>query len=451
MIFDTLTNFVAQLNTGKSKAARDEFTFTTLSQLEAEAMYRADWVSRKAVDAPVDDMLRQGRDVKADAKTIEALEAAHKRHEVEEKIETVLKWSRLYGGAGILIGDGSPDMREPLNLETIKKGGLKYLTVLDRFSLKELSLQRDATKPDFLKPTMYQVSGTDGIAPEVHPSRVIRVIHGKVPGIRTARADEWGDSLLQVIRSAVHHFALATQGTAELIHEAKIDVIKLKGLSDVLSKQNGVDNLVKRFTNASMLKSINNTLLLEVGDEWDRKQTSFAALPDLIKTYMQIVAGATDIPATRLAGMAPGGLNASGDGDARNYYDMLAAMQKRIVRPLYERLDMILLRDETGSVPKDFTFEFKPLWQPTAKERAETEKLEAEISEIHLRTGLLPEDLLAKGLANRLLESGYYPGVEEELAAVQSAANVAREDEDEAENDNASGAGSDRQRRSGTR
>lgn len=449
---DTLTNFVAQLNSGKSKAAQDQFVFSPISQGEVEAMYRADWVSRKAVDAPVEDCLRQGREVKADARVIAALEAAYKRHEVEEKIDLALKWSRLYGGSGILIGDGSADFRQPLNVEAIKKGGIRYLTVLDRWSLKEQDRVRDATSPDFLKPSSFQLSGVEGPAVEVHPSRIIRIVHAKVPGVRTARADEWGDSLLQIIRSAVHHFALATQGTAELIHEAKIDVIKLKGLSDALSKPNGVDLLVKRFTNAAMLKSINNTLVLETGDEWDRKTTAFTGLPDLISTYLQIVAGATDIPVTRLAGTSPKGLNSTGDGDARNYYDMLASMQKRIVRPIYEALDAILLRDETGSAPPaDMTFEFRPLWQPTAKERAETEKLEAETTAAHLATGLLPEDLLARGLANRLLESGFYPGVEDELAAVQSAANVASEDPDAEADGGPTGSGSDRNRRSGTR
>jgi hypothetical protein len=97
------------------------------------------------------------------------------------------------------------------------------------------------------------------------------------------------------------------------------------------------------------------------------------------------------------------------------------------------------------------TFEFRPLWQPTAKERAETEKIEAETTEAHLRTGLLPEDLLARGLANRLLESGFYPGVEDELAAVQFAANVARENEDTPEDDGPNGSGSDRNNRGGSR
>ena len=69
-IGDTLTNLVAHLATGKSKAAADRVGFRTLDDAELEAMYRGDWVARKAVDIPVNDMLRPWRSWQASADQI---------------------------------------------------------------------------------------------------------------------------------------------------------------------------------------------------------------------------------------------------------------------------------------------------------------------------------------------------------------------------------------------
>jgi len=41
---------------------------------------------------------------------------------------------------------------------------------------------------------------------------------------------------------------------------------------------------------------------------------------------MQLASGAADIPMTRLLGQSPAGMNATGDGDMRNYYDRIEAI-----------------------------------------------------------------------------------------------------------------------------
>ena len=441
-IGDTLTNLVAHLATGKSKAAADRFGFRTLDDAELEAMYRGDWVARKAVDIPVNDMLRPWRSWQASADQITAIEAAEKRHDVRRKIARALRWARLYGGAAIIIGDGSPNPELPLAPETIKKGGLKYLTVLPRRNVTTTDIELDPANPYFGEPKSYQISGVTGTIVTIHPSRVIRILGNEAPGIENEQARQgWADSVLQAIYDALHHVALASGAGAEMIHEAKLDIISVPDLGAMLSTPEGTNSLTRRFQNANMLKSINNMLLLDQNEKYDRKQTSFAGVTDVVRMYLQIVAGATDIPATRLLGQTPGGLNASGDSDTRNYYDMLDGQRHDVLRPILERLDPILWRDQTGAIPADAWFEFGPLWQPTAQEKATTAKTKAETTKLYHDMGLIPDDFLAIGVANQLIEDGVYPGAEEQLATVRSAANGL--EQDEAENDNAGPAGAD--------
>ncbi|MBE7201766.1 MAG: DUF1073 domain-containing protein [Parafilimonas terrae] len=56
--------------------------------------------------------------------------------------------------------------------------------------------------------------------------------------------------------------------------------------------------------------------------------------------------------------------------DTRNTYNMVSARQELDLRPQLERLDRFSLRS-AGVDPDALTFEFRPLWQLSAAEKAE--------------------------------------------------------------------------------
>lgn len=432
-MYDSLVNFVAQIGIGKAKTAHDRVAVPMLPDDQLDALYRGDWLGRKIIDVPVRDMLRPWRAWQASASQIEVIEAAERRHGIRAKLALALRAARLYGGAAILIGDGASNPSVPLVPERIGKGGLKYVAVVPRRLLGASDIDHDPASLLYMQPKSYTMSTRSGtLASGIHPSRVIRFIGAERLDFDLS-TDGWGDSALLSIYDAIHHAALTQAGIAELVHEAKIDVISIPDLGSHLSTESGVSMLVKRFAHANTLKSINNMLLLSADEKWDRKQTSFAGLTDVLDRYLQIVAGASDIPATRLLGTQAKGLNASGDGDLTNYYDMLAGMRDDILGPALDRLDAILWRDATGSVPADVYPEWRPYWQMSEKERSEVSKRKADTSKVYYDMGLLPDDALAKGVANQLIEDAVYPGIEAELAAVQSAG--AREGEEGDETD----------------
>ncbi len=187
-------------------------------------------------------------------------------------------------------------------------------------------------------------AGQGGV--RLHPSRVVRLPGAELPdGIGT---DGWGDSVLQAVMDAIRHAGLAAQGVATLIHEAKLDVIRIPQLTQSLAQADYAKRLVERFTLANTMKGLVNALVIDKEEEWDRKQLSFAQLPEIMQQYLQIAAGAADIPATRLLGQAPAGLNATGEGDIRNYYDRIAAEQRVTLGPALRRLDEALILSALG-------------------------------------------------------------------------------------------------------
>ena len=412
---DSLTNLVAQLGTGKSKLAQDGFVSREMNPVELVAMYRSDWLARKIVDIPVFDMLRSWREWQADADTVQAIEDAEDRHQVRDKLSVALRMARLFGGSGVILGADVARPEMPLNINAVGRGGLKYITVVPRDHLQVTQIDRDPASPTFGTPLFYSLSSQTTGSVQIHPSRVLRFIGSDRLDIMT-NPDGWGDSTLASIYDAIHHAALTQTGIAELVHEAKVDVIHIPDLNTLASTAQGEAQLAKRFTVANSMKSLNNMLLLGADEVWERKQTSFAGLPDILDRYLQIVSGASDIPHTRLLGMATKGLNNAGEGDLRNYYDMLAAQRQMNLGSNLQRLDDLLVRDALGTVPKDVFAEWHPMWQLSEVEKADIGYKKAQTAQIYINAAIMDEGQLSEGIVNSLIEDGTYPGLTLEAA-----------------------------------
>ena len=130
-------------------------------------------------------------------------------------------------------------------------------------------------------------------------------------GAQFDRVSAWSDSVLQTLYDAIHAVALTTTGATSLMHEAKVDVVTVPNLSEHLSSAATTAQLSARFAYAAAMKSINNLLLLGDGETWARQKIDFGGLPELVRTFLQVAAGAADIPVTRLLGQSPSGMSAS--------------------------------------------------------------------------------------------------------------------------------------------
>lgn len=419
-VLDTLANVVSGLGTSKDKRFHDRFAFVPHDRGELDAAYRGDWLSRKIVDIPPHDMTREWRDWKADKPDILKIETEEKRLGLRHKVRDALLYARMYGGAALMIGfgDKTPESPAPAN---VGREGIKYIHAVNRHEVTPGKVITDVMSPWFGEPEYWQVHSESLGAVRVHPSRVI-AFQGARRLDRDVNAEWWGDSVLEAVYDAVHHAALSNAGIAGLIHEAKLDVIKIPNLSQNLSTEEYANKLVKRFTLANQMKSLVNALVMDSEEEWQQKQLSFANLPETMREFLNVVAGAADIPATRLLGQSPGGLNATGESDLRNYYDRISGDQNVDLTPALSRLDDALIASALGTRPDGIWFEWASLWQQSDKDEAETAKLKAETTAIYQKTALVPDEALAKGVQNQLIEDGTYPGLED--AIEESAAEL---------------------------
>lgn len=410
---DRLVNLISAMGTAKDKAGASRYFVVEMDQQQALAAYRADWIARKVVDIPAFDMVREGRDWKTDTRKIEALEAEERRLQLWPKLAKALKLARLYGGAAIIIGIEGDDPSQPLNPAAIGKGGLSYIHVASRYEINPGDINRDAATPDWGEPLYYNINSAGRGNVRIHPSRVIRFIGAEVPDI--AMQNGWGDSVLLAIDEAVKNAGLATNGIAALIAEAKVDVYKIPNFMKNVGDEAYRQKVIDRISLANQGKSINNGLLMDAEEDYIQKQVRFAQLPEILQLYLQIAAGAADIPATRLLGQSPAGMNSTGESDLRNYYDRLSAEQNVNLRPRLEKLDEVLIRSALGQRPGEVHFEFASLWQISEKEKGEIFSLKAAAARALAGAAagpVLPVNALSDALVTTFTEDGSLPGLE---------------------------------------
>lgn len=408
---DRLANLVSGLGGPRDKSTGNLHVHVPRARAELDAAYRDNWLARKVVDIVPFDMLREWRAWQAPPEVAAALAASEARLALRERLLQALRLARLHGGAALLIGDGAPDPARALDPETIGQGGLRYLHVLPRAAIQPGPVERDPLSAWFGEPRGYTVAGGQA----VHPSRVVRLLGAALPD--DAVGDGWGDSVLQALLEAIDQATAAAAHIAAMLPEAKQDVISVPGLSQHLSTEDGTRLVTERFAYAARMKGLFGMLLLEgdgrspEGERYQQKQLDFSGLPEVARLFLQVAAGAADIPVTRLLGQSPAGLNATGESDTRNYHDHVAARQTVELTPAIARLDRLLIRDALGRDEPSLRYAWRPLAQASEREKAEVGRLKAETAAMLAREGVVPMDVLARGIEGWLSAADLFPGI----------------------------------------
>jgi phage-related protein (TIGR01555 family) len=378
---DSFTNFAAKVGIGtENLSSGSTYGFNPISRNRQllEWMYRGSWIVGRVVDAVAEDMTRAGTDIVgiSDPDQIEMIKKGMSRLRIDASIADIVRWARLYGGAiGVHLVDGQ-DVSTPLRIDTVGKGKYRGLLVLDRWMVTP-SLDDLVTDlgPDLGYPKFYTVTtGAPALSNQrIHHSRVIRLEGDPLPHWQRIAENGWGMSVVERLYDRLTAFDSTTQGTAQLVYRAHLRVIQIENLRDILAAGGPAEEaLVKQMQMIRLYQSNEGVTLLDAKDQFNAHNYTFSGLSDVMTQFAQQVAGATKIPLVRLLGQSPGGLNATGESDIRNYYDDIDQQREYKLRTGFDTLAGLLYRSEIGGEPPNgYGFDFNPLWQMSDKERAE--------------------------------------------------------------------------------
>lgn len=417
---DTLTSLIA--GTGdpmRDKLASAAYTQTYLNDAALLTAYNSAWMIKKAVDIPVQDATRKWRTWQGEAEDGTAMANTEKQFDVRRKVRQAKILARLYGGAAIVIGDGTDDFEKPLEVDRIQRGGLKYLTVMPRLDLHAGQINRDPASPLFGCPDRYRFSGGHNVgAVNFHPTR-LAIFEGSEcvdPWRKVGPNRGWGDSVIMAIFEAMKQGDATLANVASLIFEANVDVIKIPNLMEMANDPEYEKKFLKRTTLVAASKGINRTLVMDAQEEYERKSANFSGLDKIIDQMLRVCAGAADIPMTRFMAQSPAGLSATGDGDMRNYYDKVQTIQETELEPAMALLDRALVRTTFGAEPEGLSGLWSPLEQMSEKDQAEIGAKHAETASKLIMSGIYDAAEMEEALTPVFTEIGVYPN----LAAIMA-------------------------------
>lgn len=387
IIGDGLTNLATGLGTSQSKTSHAFWDFEGLisNWQQYEAAYQSSWLARNIIDTIPADITREWREIKCNA--ADDIRIEEDRVGVVTAFRDALRWARLYGGAGIVMITDQP-LDRPLNVERIRKGSLKRLVVLDRFYLAGNGVQivDDVLNENFMLPSSYFLANAHDCT--IDPSHVIRLSGEPLPPRMRFMNQGWGDSSLRIAMQPIKELLSAIGGVGESLQEFNVDVVTRDGLfTDLATDQN--EAIRKRFEQFRLMKSIIHLAVLDGSEHLDRKSLTYAGIDTLLEKQMQMISGATHTPMTKLFGMSPGGLNATGDSDLRNYNDHLRSLQNESLNPALAKFDEVLVRSAIGSFPDDFNYEWKPLTTPDPARDAQVLQTKAQSYVTLIESGVI--------------------------------------------------------------
>ena len=147
------------------------------------------------------------------------------------------------------------------------------------------------------------------------------------------------------------------------------------------------------------------------GEDYDFKTFSMAGVKDVLDSTCNMLSAVTEIPQTILFGRSPAGMNATGENDMENYYNMVENIQKQNMKKNSRTVIDLILRQGRleGKIPEEpkYKVKFAALWSLSDTEKAnvdktkaDTEYTKAQTSQIYMDSNVLDPSEVRKSLAS---------------------------------------------------
>lgn len=425
LTMDAFSNVLARLGNGTPNLMEGtNYNLTRLTQNYQlmNTLYREHWIIRKIIDTIPEDMTRNWITITTQLPPdeIRKLDKLWRVRRVRQKILTGLKWGRLYGGAvGLIMIEGHDDiLDQPLNFDTIMPGAFKGLMILDRWSgvYPSPELVRNIDDTEFGLPDSYQVTLEEGQTMNVHHSRILRFVGRELPYWEKLAEVYWGASEVEVVFDELKKRDNTSWNIAQLIFLANLRVMKSEDLGEMLAigdtkLQSDIYNTLQA---QNWLMSNMGLHLIGKNDEFQTHQYTFTGLNDIYESFMMDIAGASQIPVTKLFGRSPAGLNATGESDMQNYYEIVQQQQESTLGPILDKLLPIMCMSEFGAIPDDIDYTFNPIRTPDDEEVADlADKKTKSIIEVY-NAGLISQKVALKELKQLSESTGMYSNITDE-------------------------------------
>ena len=423
---DAFTNVLARLGAGTPNLLEGtEYSLQRLSRdfNQLNALYRESWIIRRIIDVIPSDMLKNWITITSgiDPDVEKKLSISLRRTQLIDKLKRGMQWGRLYGGAlGVmLVKHQGYNLSQPLRLDWIMPGDFAGLLIFDRWNGVNPSneLIEDISDPDYGYPKYYTVTDpAGGGSVKIHHSRVIRFTGNTLPFWEEIAEMQWGASVVESVFDELKKRDNVSWNIAQLTFMANIRVLKMQDLGQLLAATDSESQaeLLRTLEAQNMLLNNMGMQVMDAADGLETHQYTFGGLADCYQQFIMDISGAAEIPVTKLFGRSPSGLNATGESDLQNYYDMIAEKQEAVLRPILNKVLPPFIISTIGSLPKDFDFDFDPVAEPSDKERADLAKCGTDNVVAAYNAGLISQRTALQELKQQSERTGVWTNITDE-------------------------------------
>lgn len=376
---------------------------------EYTRLYNTSWEVRKIVDIPIDDAFRTPKEyIGIPQDVIDVLEDAYLKFNVTKQLKRALKQERLYGGAVILpILRTNEDLSVPLDLSTVEQGDLLGFNVIDVSRLSRVDWDNDPFKAGYdrcegLTINGQQVAYNRMIVFDGDP--IVGYANNTLTGMQGYNPCGFGESKITTLYDLLIKSLGTQQAAYHLVNMSSVLLMTVENLrslqatgSPALDKINEIVEQVNMYRGA----------VLDGKDaKIEQHSASFGSVPELVLTFCQLLSAASDIPATRFLGQAPGGLNATGESDTRNYYDMVDGLRNgKIAEAEYRIIDLIGASTygatRWADISRSLELKYRSLWSLTEAEQATIDGGYSTLLQGLYTAGIISADDVVKELNTR--------------------------------------------------
>lgn len=439
---DAFQNQMARLGFGQPNLNEGaDYPLTRMSQNYNlfTSLYRSSWIVRKIVDVFPSDMVKNWIKFNSslDPEKISKINSVIRKTKTKEKIKEGLRWARLYGGAaGLILIDGDEDLSEPLDYDAIMLDDYKGLLIFDRWNgiYPDIELEDDISDEEYGYPKYYSISLSEANnnlmlsynkqdLVKVHHSRIVRFNGRDLPLWERQAEMFWGESEIEIVFEELKKRDNTSANIASLIFLANIRVLKMNDLGQLLgaSTQKAQENLYKVLQAQNQLMSNMGIYVMDKDDDFGSEQYSFGGLNDIYESFMLDIAGACEMPVTKLFGREPAGFNSTGESDLTQYYDTLEEKQETYLQPIIDKLLPIIFMSTLGAIPEDLDWEFNPCMNVNSKDLANLAQSMASPIFEAFNAGLITKEIALKELKQQNEKTGMWSNITDE--DIESAKN----------------------------
>lgn len=377
---------------------------TEMPMAQIDALYEQDAIFARVIDTMPDDGTRRWIKVLPkgdDAENAQSLgsDVISWLDELEARTKLCDLWTQgdLYGGALIVVGvdDGLP-IDQPLNIDSVK--AVKSLTVLTRHDVGVVGYDMNRLSPTYGARSVFTLAGGE----RIHSSRCF-VYTGRVGSTRRLiERQGWGPSKVERVFESLRRYGSIWAYVEAMFKDTTQGVLGIKGLNDLLLAKEDNRILIRLQALAKSASAYRAIVIDQDEEKYERREASFSGIDHPILRAMDDFAAASEMPLSKLFGQAPTGLSTDDQSGMRNYYDLVASRQRRILRAPLERL--IEMGMAAGVIPrvekKNWQLDFEPLEEPNEKSEAETDKLRAETDSARILDNVITPTEARSRLAN---------------------------------------------------